>query len=93
MPAACIDYQFQEPACIRLTDDERDSGVISDETVAFAVSAMHRDGLVVLENAVDVDHIDEINRILSVEADAMAKLPTTHFNDVRSPIYSIAAQS
>ncbi|KAF3762110.1 hypothetical protein M406DRAFT_232692, partial [Cryphonectria parasitica EP155] len=66
---------------IKLSDGERTSGRITEEHVGAAVSAMHRDGLVVLENAVDVEHIDKLNSILSSEAEAMAKLPTTHFND------------
>ena len=67
---------------MRLTDQERTSGVITEENIGTAMSALHRDGLVVLENAVDVEHIDNLNKILSDEAEAMAKLPTTHFNDV-----------
>lgn len=71
---------------MRLSDEERTTGVLSEEHVGEAVSAVHRDGLVVLENAVDTAHCDELNGILVGEAEAMAKLPTTHFNDVCFPI-------
>ncbi|KAH8888056.1 hypothetical protein GQ53DRAFT_604116, partial [Thozetella sp. PMI_491] len=71
---------------VRLSDEERKSGIISEENIGIAVSAMHRDGLVVLENAVDANHVDKLNGILSNEAAEMAKLPTTHFNDASPPL-------
>ena len=74
--------RFQEPHFVRLSDEERTTGVLTEEHIGEAVSAVHRDGLVVLENAVDTAHCDELNDILVNEAEAMAKLPTTHFNDV-----------
>lgn len=74
--------EFQQVSIVKLTDDERTSGNISLEHVAEAITSMHRDGLVVLENAVDVDHMEKMNKILVEEAAIMAKLPTTHFNDV-----------
>lgn len=88
MPAATLpqEYKFQEPFVVKLSDDERISGLLSEENVATAVAAMHQHGLVVLENAVDVEHANTLNQILSTEAHEMAKLPTTHFNDVRHSI-------
>lgn len=82
MPAPKPGLHFQEPHVVRLSDEERATGLITDEHVGEAVSAVHRDGLVVIENAVDPAHCDELNTILCADADAMAKLPTTHFNDV-----------
>lgn len=86
MPAAKLlsKYEFQEPIVVKLSDEERISGKIVEENVAIAVAAMHSHGLVVLENAVDVAHADALNEILTSEAQEMAKLPTTHFNDVRT---------
>ena len=72
----------REVTVIRLSDGEKTSGKMALDNVGRAVAAMHRDGLVVLENAVDLEHVAKLNSILSVEADAMARLPTTHFNDV-----------
>lgn len=82
MPAARAPLHFQEPHIVRLSDKERITGIITEEHVGEAVTAMHRDGLVVLENAVDTQHCDVLNEMLVKEATAMAKLPTTHFNDV-----------
>ena len=77
-----MEYQSQSVVIVQLSDEERLGGKLSLEHVGKAVAALHRDGIVVLENAVDVAHMDEINEILCSEADEMAKLPTTHFNDV-----------
>jgi hypothetical protein len=76
---------FQNLMAVPLSDEERDSQTITPEHVGLAVSAMHRDGIVVLDNAVNVSHIDTLNSILSPQAEVMAKLPTTHDNDVSRP--------
>lgn len=85
MPAAKLasPYIFQEPHIVKLSDEERISGEVSSTNLGEAIAALHRDGLVVLENAVEMDHVDKLNGILSEEAHVMAKMPTTHFNDVR----------
>lgn len=77
------EYKFQDVVGIPLSDAERDNQTINEEHAGAAVAAMHRDGIVVLENAVNVAHIDTLNQLLVAEADALASLPTTHFNDVR----------
>jgi hypothetical protein len=76
------ELQFQSVVTIHLSDEERLSQTINAEHAGMTVAAMHRDGIVVLENAVDVEHVDKLNDILSSEADTMAQMPTTHFNDV-----------
>ena len=81
---------FQDLVKIQLSDQERDSQTITLENVGKAISAMHRDGIVVLENAVNPDHIDKLNSVLSVDAEIIAKLPTTHFNDVGVHIISLS---
>lgn len=84
MPSASAPVDFQEPTVVQLTDEERTTGELSLENLGIAISAMHRDGLVVLENAVDTAHMDTINGILVKEAEEMAKMPSTHFNEVSS---------
>lgn len=49
------------PRTIRLSDDERDSGVMSDKKLYDAIEAFFTDGLVVVENAIDVAIIDRLN--------------------------------
>lgn len=82
MPSQKMQYQYQAPSVVVLSDEERLSGHMTAENVGQAVAAFHRDGLVVLENAVDTTHMDILNEILCSEAKEMATLPTTHFNDV-----------
>lgn len=50
-----IDQEGDNPVVIRLTDQERTSGVTRPETIQQALYAYHRDGFVVLENAIDDD--------------------------------------
>lgn len=84
MPSAKMpQQQHQDIVVVKLSEAERTNGSLSNNNMGIAVSAMHRDGIVVLENAVDIEHCDKLNGILMEEAEAMAKLPTTHFNEVR----------
>lgn len=65
---------------------------INKEHAAAAIAAMYRDGIVVwvlVGNAVNVEHVDNLNRILILEDETLASLPTTHFNNV-CVVYSIA---
>lgn len=84
MPSSKIEYQSQSVEIVPLSEEERLSGRLTLEHIGKAVAALHRDGIVVLENAVDVAHMSTINDMLCSEAEEMAKLPTTHFNDVRT---------
>lgn len=68
------------PVVIRLTDEERDSGVMSDHNLYDAVEAFFNDGFVVLENAVHDDLIDSLNeRMLKDTAKLMAGEGLSHF--------------
>ncbi len=49
------------PVIIRLSDEERDSGILSDHHLYDAVEAFFNDGFVVLENALHNDLIDALN--------------------------------
>ena len=68
---------------VQISERERSSGIPSAATVGAAASILHRDGLVVLENAVDVAHIDALNEVLSAEVPAMIEDPDTHWNQGR----------
>lgn len=49
-----------KPAAIALTDEERDSGVMGDKKLYDAIEAFFKDGLVVIENAIDGAIIDKL---------------------------------
>ncbi|KAI5865654.1 hypothetical protein GGS23DRAFT_437052 [Durotheca rogersii] len=50
------------PKVITLTDEERDSGVMGDKKLYDAIEAFFTEGLVVIENAIDVAIIDKLNK-------------------------------
>jgi hypothetical protein len=50
------------PKVITLTNEERNSGVMSDKNLYNAIEAFFADGLVVVENAIDVTIIDKLNK-------------------------------
>ena len=74
---------FQQPTIVELSDDERTSGVMSEEHIAAAVIAFHRDGFVVLDNVVDPEHCDVLDKLMCEEAERMKDDPKTIWNDVR----------
>ncbi|WWC60943.1 uncharacterized protein I303_103519 [Kwoniella dejecticola CBS 10117] len=49
------------PVIIPLSDAERNSGNIADDHLFDAVDALFKDGVVVLQNAIDVEVIDKLN--------------------------------
>jgi len=68
------------PVIIRLSNEERDSGVMSDHDLYDAVEAFFNDGFVVLENAVPDDMIDGLNqRMIEDMERLMAGEGLSHF--------------
>jgi ectoine hydroxylase-related dioxygenase (phytanoyl-CoA dioxygenase family) len=76
------------PAClydqsvhtIRISEETRLSGKPTLDIIAEGAAFLHRDGIVVLENAIDTVHIDILNAKLSKEALEVAQKPDWHFN-------------
>lgn len=68
------------PVVIRLSDEERDSGVMTDHHLYDAVEAFFNDGFVVFENAVRDDLIDSLNqRMLKDTERLMAGEGLSHY--------------
>lgn len=68
------------PISILLTDEERDSGIMGDKKLFEAIKAFHKDGLVVVENAIDVAIIDKLNeRMLQDTERLLAGAGQVHF--------------
>ena len=82
MPSAKMPLQFQNLTTIPLSDDERTSQTITPENMAKAVVALHRDGIVCLSNAVEIEHVEKLGTLLSEESEILKNLPTTHFSKV-----------
>jgi ectoine hydroxylase-related dioxygenase (phytanoyl-CoA dioxygenase family) len=65
---------------IFLPDSARELGILSAELIAEALTFLHRDGIIILANAIDTDHIDALQAILGPEAEQVAQDPDHHFN-------------
>lgn len=59
------------PITIRLSGEERDSGIMSDHHLYDAVEAFFNDGFVVLENAVHDDMVDALNQRMLQDTDKL----------------------
>jgi len=79
-PAAKGELYHQEAHTVYIPEDVRLSGKCTPEIIAEAVTYLHRDGLVVLDNAIDKAHLDTLNELLSQEAKELVKDPEHHFN-------------
>jgi hypothetical protein len=65
---------------ISIPDTGRDSGKVSSELMAEALTFLHRDGIIILANAIDTNHLDALQAILGPEAEQVAQDPDHHFN-------------
>ena len=70
----------QEVHSVYISDEVRSAGQASSELLAEAITYLHRDGIIVLENAIDITHIDALQAMLGPEAEEVAKDPDHHFN-------------
>ncbi|KAH9996746.1 hypothetical protein F4779DRAFT_185346 [Xylariaceae sp. FL0662B] len=67
-------------ALIELTPEELSTKKVGSYNLQAAVEALHRDGIVVLKNAVDTGHLDKLNARMVPEAKELYDRPTTHRN-------------
>ncbi|KAK8859807.1 phytanoyl-CoA dioxygenase family protein [Apiospora arundinis] len=65
---------------IELTPDELTSRKVGSHHLQAAVEALHKDGMVVLSNAVDPAHLDKLNERMVPEAKELYSRATTHRN-------------
>ncbi|KAK3074875.1 hypothetical protein LTR53_002329 [Teratosphaeriaceae sp. CCFEE 6253] len=58
----------------------RDTGTVTNEVIGEAIAFLHRDGILILENAIDPSHLDDLEAMLGPEAQLIAEDPDHHFN-------------
>ena len=75
-----VKLQNQVVHTIYVPDSMRAPGRTSPEVLAEAISYLHRDGFIVLENAIDPSHLDKLESLLGPEAEEVARDPNHHFN-------------
>lgn len=64
-----IDQRGTNPVVICLTDEERDTGKTRPETIQQCLYAYHRDGFVVLENAIGDELVDQLYTKMVADTD------------------------
>ena len=70
----------QEIHTIHVPESVRLAGQATPELIAESVAFLHKDGIIVLENAIDPAHLDTLNSVLAPEALEIARYPDHHFN-------------
>lgn len=70
----------QEIHRVIIAESIRKSGKAINAIIAEGIAFLYRDGIVVLENAIDTANLDILNALLSKEAIEIAQDPDHHFN-------------
>lgn len=70
----------QKVRTIHIPDQVRESGLATPEIVAEAVTYLHRDGILILDNAIERSHLYDLEAVLGPEAEQIAKDPNHHFS-------------
>lgn len=74
--------KFQELYQFDLSDEERNTGEATVEHIASAIAALHRDGMVVINNAVDPLHAETLHTEVSRDIQRNLENEAVHFNSV-----------
>ena len=61
------------PKSIKLSDEERETGLLSDIHLFDAIDAFFTDGVVVLDNAIPVEVIDKMNERMAQDTDRIRR--------------------
>ncbi|KAJ4387448.1 hypothetical protein N0V93_008040 [Gnomoniopsis smithogilvyi] len=72
--------ELDAPKVITPTDKERRAGVYLPRNLHRVLGALHQDGLVVLRDVIEKDHIDSLNTVMSEDAERRLQDPTQAFN-------------
>lgn len=59
--------QLDGPRSITLTEAERKRGQLSPANLQAALEGLHQDGLLLLKQVVDVQHVDHLRSVMSEE--------------------------
>lgn len=73
----------ETPITIILTDEERENGTMSDKKLYDAIEGFYKDGLVLIENAIDVDIIEKLNERMLVDTKEMLDKDTAFYKFAR----------
>ncbi|TKA76663.1 hypothetical protein B0A55_02595 [Friedmanniomyces simplex] len=65
---------------INIPDEMCDDGKVTDEVIAKAITYLHRDGVLILKNAINPSHLDDLEAILGPEAEEIARKETRNMD-------------
>ena len=65
---------------VHVSDEERLTGKPNMSSVREGVIALNRDGVVVLENAIDLEHVDKLREAMLKDVDELVSRQATHYN-------------
>jgi hypothetical protein len=68
------------PRIIIPTEEELKTSRYDIKNIEAALEALHQDGFVVLKSVVDGDHVDNLNKFMSKEADELVRTNAKPFN-------------
>ena len=61
------------PLVVKLSDEERDSGDLTPLNLFEAIDAFYCDGVVVLDNAIEVKYIDQLNERMKRDTEELLR--------------------
>lgn len=61
------------PRSVEPTTDERQRGALEPSNLQKALEGLHQDGLLVLKNVVDLQHVDHLREVMASETESILK--------------------
>jgi hypothetical protein len=68
------------PTLVRVADEDLANGTTSLDTIQACLEAFHRDGVVILYNAIPEELIDKLNKKMTEDSIRIQELDGTHFH-------------
>ena len=78
------------PQAFLRTKEERLRGAYNPEAICKILSALHQDGLVLLQDVIDVNHVESINKSMCDEVEGIKADPTKGYNHGLKRMFSHA---
>lgn len=67
--------QQDSPAAVDATPDEIKNRAYGPANLQKALEGLHQDGLLVLKNVIDVEHVDHLREVMQAETQSIMKDP------------------
>lgn len=67
------------PVILKISEVERLEGALTKQHLLYAITALAEDGMVVLDGAIDLAHIDAMNTRIVSDCKDLVQRPNAHF--------------